>query len=116
MLEGNENLSEAQKDVRARNTFLLALDGDVDFQPDAIVKLVTNITSESRGLVTLLEGVGLVFDIQKGLKFQKIKYGCFKAVKLVKKVIILVYGVPTIYMLARRTSHRSLQALSFECI
>ena len=40
MLEANDNLSEAQKDVRARNTFLLALDGDVDFQPDAIVKLV----------------------------------------------------------------------------
>jgi chitin synthase len=41
MLEANEGLSEAQKDIRARNTFLLALDGDVDFQPDAIVKLVS---------------------------------------------------------------------------
>jgi chitin synthase len=41
MLEANSNLSQAQKDVRARNTFLLALDGDVDFQPDAIVKLVS---------------------------------------------------------------------------
>ena len=40
-MEGNEALSEAQKDIRARNTFLLALDGDVDFQPDAIVKLVS---------------------------------------------------------------------------
>ena len=26
--------------MRAENTFLLALDGDVDFQPDAILKLV----------------------------------------------------------------------------
>ena len=43
MLEANDGLSEAQKDVRARNTFLLALDGDVDFQPDAIVKLVSQI-------------------------------------------------------------------------
>ena len=37
----------AKKDVAvqklestAKNTFLLALDGDVDFQPDAIIKLV----------------------------------------------------------------------------
>jgi chitin synthase len=26
--------------VRAENTYLLALDGDVDFQPEAIIKLV----------------------------------------------------------------------------
>ena len=39
-LEANDHLSEAQKKLRARNTFLLALDGDVDFQPDAIIKLV----------------------------------------------------------------------------
>ena len=43
MLEANDSLSEAQKDIRARNTFLLALDGDVDFQPDAIVKLVKEL-------------------------------------------------------------------------
>ena len=39
-LEANDNLTTAQKELRARNTFLLALDGDVDFQPDAIIKLV----------------------------------------------------------------------------
>ena len=39
-LEANEKLTQAQKELRARNTFLLALDGDVDFQPDAIIKLV----------------------------------------------------------------------------
>eukprot|EP00095_Tigriopus_kingsejongensis_P011454 maker-scaffold271_size230452-snap-gene-0.8 protein:Tk11454 transcript:maker-scaffold271_size230452-snap-gene-0.8-mRNA-1 annotation:"isoform b" len=39
-LMDNPNLTEAQKDVRAYNTYLLALDGDVDFQPDAIIKLV----------------------------------------------------------------------------
>ena len=27
------------KKVRAENTFLLALDGDVDFQPEAIIKV-----------------------------------------------------------------------------
>ena len=36
----NDSLTEATKDARARNTYLLALDGDVDFQPDAIIKLV----------------------------------------------------------------------------
>jgi len=66
MLEANDSLSEAQKDIRARNTFLLALDGDVDFQPDAIVKLVKelirlvkveqagkNIIINSKNVVTL---------------------------------------------------------------
>lgn len=36
----NPSLTEDQKDLRAQNTYLLALDGDVDFQPDAIIKLV----------------------------------------------------------------------------
>ena len=36
----NWNLTEEQKRLRAMNTFLLALDGDVDFRPDAILKLV----------------------------------------------------------------------------
>ena len=39
-IEANDKLSEAQKKLRARNTYLLALDGDVDFQPGAIIKLV----------------------------------------------------------------------------
>ena len=39
-ISANNSLTEAQKELRARNTFLLALDGDVDFQPDAIIKLV----------------------------------------------------------------------------
>ena len=33
-------LTSARKEVRAENTFLLALDGDVDFQPEAIIKVV----------------------------------------------------------------------------
>jgi len=36
----NPSLTDAQKEVRAENTFLLALDGDVDFQPEAIIKVV----------------------------------------------------------------------------
>merc|ERR1719376_1942980 len=39
-LVDNNSLTEAQKLARKRNTYLLALDGDVDFQPDAIIKLV----------------------------------------------------------------------------
>ena len=39
-IDSNEKLTAAQKKMRARNTYLLALDGDVDFQHDAIIKLV----------------------------------------------------------------------------
>ena len=39
-LKGDTSLkTEEEKRQRANNTFLLALDGDVDFQPDAIVKV-----------------------------------------------------------------------------
>ena len=31
------------------------------------------------------------------LKFSEINYGCFKAVKLVKNVLIVINGVPTSY-------------------
>ena len=40
-----------------------------------------------RGLATLLEGVGLAFDILKPFKISKFNYGCFKAVNLVKRVL-----------------------------
>ena len=36
----DKTLTSARKEVRAENTFLLALDGDVDFQPEAIIKVV----------------------------------------------------------------------------
>ena len=36
----DQTLTSARKEVRAENTFLLALDGDVDFQPEAIIKVV----------------------------------------------------------------------------
>ena len=39
LLENNK-LSEKQREVRAYNTFLLALDGDVDFLPEAVFKVV----------------------------------------------------------------------------
>ena len=39
-IEANEKLTATQKKMRLRNTYLLALDGDVDFQSDAVIKLV----------------------------------------------------------------------------
>ncbi len=33
LLMDNKKLTEEQKELRAQNTYLLALDGDVDFQP-----------------------------------------------------------------------------------
>ena len=36
----NTNISNEDKDKTAANTFLLALDGDVDFLPDAVIKVV----------------------------------------------------------------------------
>ena len=41
-------------------------------------------------LATLLEGVGLAFDISKVSKCSKIKCGCFEAVELDKEVIYLL--------------------------
>ena len=36
---GEKKIDGCIKKVRAENTFLLALDGDVDFQPEAIIKV-----------------------------------------------------------------------------
>ena len=35
----DQTLTSARKEVRAENTFLLALDGDIDFQPNAVLRL-----------------------------------------------------------------------------
>ena len=39
----SEPISDARKMTRAQNTFLLALDGDVDFQPDALLLLIDRL-------------------------------------------------------------------------
>ena len=31
-------ISDERKEARAENTYLLALDGDVDFQPEAVIR------------------------------------------------------------------------------
>ena len=39
-LNANDNLTEVQKWARARNTFLLALEGDNVFQPNDVIHMV----------------------------------------------------------------------------
>ena len=38
-----QQISDSRKMVRAQNTFLLALDGDVDFQPEALLLLIDRL-------------------------------------------------------------------------
>ena len=52
-----------------------------------------------KGLVTLLEGVGLAFDFKKCSNFSEINYRCFKAVKLVNNVIIVNFVSFTIFFI-----------------
>ena len=47
--------------------------------------------SKTESLATLFKDAGLAFDILKVLKISKFNYGCFKAVKLVKRVYKLRY-------------------------
>ena len=39
----SEPISDVRKMIRAQNTFLLALDGDVDFQPEALRLLIDRL-------------------------------------------------------------------------
>ena len=40
IMEQKKSYDDSRKDVIAENTFLLALDGDIDFQPSAVLQLV----------------------------------------------------------------------------
>ena len=40
LLVSNPLFTKRQKEIAARNTYLLALDGDVDFKPEAVLLLV----------------------------------------------------------------------------
>ena len=40
IMEEKKRFDDERKDKRAENTFLLALDGDIDFQPEAVLRLV----------------------------------------------------------------------------
>jgi len=56
------------KQVRAENTFLLALDGDVDFQPEAIIKLVDLMKRNP----DVGASCGRIHPIGSGLHFKKL--------------------------------------------
>lgn len=43
IIEKEENLSNVRKEIRDQNTFILALDGDIDFLPEAVVTLVDSM-------------------------------------------------------------------------
>jgi len=40
LLLENDELSDTDKELRAANTYILALDGDIDFEPEALSLLV----------------------------------------------------------------------------
>ncbi len=43
-----EELNEKEKDIQAQNTYLLALDGDMSFKPEAVIKLVQLMRQNSK--------------------------------------------------------------------
>ena len=49
-------------------------------------------------LAALIEGALDISKVFKISKISKINYGCFKAVKLVKRVIVVINGMPTNYL------------------
>ncbi|XP_046543810.1 chitin synthase chs-2-like [Haliotis rubra] len=67
-----EKMSLKRKKVRAENTFLLALDGDVDFQPDALQILVDRM----RKSTSLGAACGRIHPIGNGpmVWYQKFEY------------------------------------------
>lgn len=44
----NKQFNDDEKQIAARNTFLLALDGDVDFKPEAVLLLVDMMKKNER--------------------------------------------------------------------
>ena len=58
---------------------------ETSVSPKNITDLQRKLKEEKK-LATLLKGAGLAFDMLKVLKISKINNGCFKAVKLVKKL------------------------------
>ena len=41
-------ISDARKQARAENTYLLALDGDIDFQPEAVTRYFKNFANNKK--------------------------------------------------------------------
>ena len=94
-IDSNEKLTAAQKKMRARNTYLLALDGDVDFQHDAIIKLVDLM---KRNPVSMR----IIFDSTLTFTFIKLIYIYRKLEHLVEEfiqqVLVLCNGIKCLSM------------------
>ena len=73
IMEEKKNFSGARLDTRAENTFLLALDGDIDFQPNAVLRLVDMMKRNKVGdiytkttvdyAIVLLNNVGWEYSV-----------------------------------------------------
>ena len=66
----------------------------------------TRLTSIGINVYYLLEGVNNKFFKVNFKKYILFKNGCFKAVKLVKKVILVINGVSTIYLWTKHEEKR----------
>ena len=56
-------ISDARKDVIKENTYLLALDGDIDFQPEAITRLARQEASTETLLLVFLVTLALLLTL-----------------------------------------------------
>jgi len=72
-LNDRKDLTEKRKRVISNNTFILALDGDIDFQPSA-VHLVVNLMKKNEDLGA---ACGRIHPVGSGLMvwYQKFEYG-----------------------------------------
>ena len=64
------------------------------------------VENKEHWLATLLEGVNNKFFKVNFKKYILFKNGCFKAVKLVKKVILVINGVSTTYLWTKNEEKR----------
>ena len=65
-------ISDERKDVMAENTYLLALDGDVDFQPQAAIRLIDMLKKNLRILHISCHGIK---DGENQVQRQRCKMG-----------------------------------------
>lgn len=79
-LTDRDDLALERKEVIAENTFLLALDGDIDFQPSA-VELLVDLMKKNRNLGA---ACGRIHPIGSGpmVWYQKFEYAVGKNLKL----------------------------------
>ncbi|KAF6038600.1 hypothetical protein EB796_003100 [Bugula neritina] len=72
-LMNNPHFSAADKEKAARNTYLLALDGDVDFKPEAVLLLVDMMKKNDR----VGAACGRIHPIGRGIVTLCVVYTCF---------------------------------------